>query len=76
MSGPVITISPNIRDKGPSIVVQPEYVITLTTKRGDMQVAMGVSGGPRGYPGPPGPPGEGIQDDPGDFTLLFENRLI
>lgn len=29
-----------------------------------------------GPPGPPGPPGQGLQSDPGDFTLLFENQLI
>lgn len=32
--------------------------------------------GPPGNEGEPGPPGEGIQSDPGDFTLIFENGLI
>lgn len=29
-----------------------------------------------GVQGPPGPPGDGVQTDPGDFTLIFENQLI
>ncbi len=31
---------------------------------------------PSGMQGPPGPQGIGVQDDPGDFTLLFDNQLI
>lgn len=79
---PVISVSPTVRQIGPLISVEPQYTITLTTRLGEMQLAMGVSGGPRGHigpegpEGPPGPPGEGVQADPGDFTLLFENQLI
>lgn len=31
---------------------------------------------PSGMRGPPGPVGQGVQTDPGDFTLIFENQLI
>lgn len=31
--------------------------------------------GPGGPPGPEGPPGDGAQD-PGDLTLIFNNKLI
>ncbi|KQS75050.1 hypothetical protein ASG32_08105 [Methylobacterium sp. Leaf361] len=39
---------------------------------------VGVPGreGPPGPPGQAGPPGEGTETDPGDLTLLFDNKLI
>jgi hypothetical protein len=32
--------------------------------------------GQPGEEGAPGAPGEGLQSDPGDFTLIFDNGLI
>lgn len=39
---------------------------------------VGVPGreGPEGPPGQQGPPGDGTDIDPGDLTLLFDNKLI
>lgn len=64
-----------------------EFTLTLETMDGgrlefvspsldvQLQLAPFVLGDP-GPPGPPGPQGDGVQADPGDFTLLFENQLV
>lgn len=55
-----LTIQPT---SGPALVLQ------ATTQPQIVLAAVGVQG-------PIGPQGEGVQADPGDFTLLFENQLI
>ncbi len=66
-----------------SLVSRYSVAIELTGEAGtltffDQPDALDVDLAPffLGPPGPPGPPGDGLQSDPGDFTLLFENQLI
>jgi len=67
----------------------PDVVEVITETTEIVEVLEG-SPGPQGIPGPPGPMGNGEElqqhivdetphpayDDYGDFTLLFENRLV
>lgn len=52
---------------------------TLIAAGNSQTTAIAAVVGPRGRVGDPGPQGnqgQGVQDDPGDFTLIFENKLV
>lgn len=55
----------------------PVIIEVVATPPGTIQieVSVGLKGDP-GEPGPPGPPGEQELYDPGDMTLIFENKLV
>lgn len=65
------------------LVIHRKQVLTLIPASGPTIVLQAVAG-PRitfataGLQGPAGPPGTsgGVEADPGDFTLLFDNQLI
>ena len=65
-----LTITPE-----PSMVVHVE-VESAPALEIQLSPAFNLTMSTVGLQGPSGPQGDGIQADPGDFTLLFENQLI
>ena len=58
--GLVLQITPPV---GPVLTLQAAPIVQLSLTTAGVQ-------------GPVGPAGDGVQADPGDFTLIFENQLI
>ena len=58
-----------------SVVPAPGLPISVTPVPVGPIVVEGVVSQLPGPPGPQGPPGD-VSEDPGDFTLLFDNQLI
>lgn len=67
------------------VVLNQEIIKVKLTVEGQPAVKLNVPApvrvkvaplGTRGLQGPPGPPGSVATVDPGDLTLIFENRLI
>jgi hypothetical protein len=75
------TVSVETAYPSPAISVEqvsqsPIVSVESDTRVVEITVMREVVSGPRGLQGIQGPAGDSVAVDPGDLTLLFENRLV